>query len=61
MKSEKRKYRVIEECAESYRVRENPDGSVDIYMHVPKRFNYLVRDKMEALETDDEEIARYED
>ncbi len=57
-------FSVIEECADRYRVIDEPDGSVTITIHVPRRFVVLVTVKLTELsvtEAEIEELAPMED
>ena len=51
-------YRMVQECVDSYRVEENPDG-VDIFIKIPKRFADLWLTKLSELEATDDEIEEY--
>ena len=60
MPSRSKPYQIVVECASSYNVVEMDDGSIEIYMKVPRRFADLVVTKLSDLVTDDAEIREYE-
>jgi len=53
-------YSMIQECTDSYRVTERPDGGAEIRIEVSKRFADLWLVKLSELQTNDAEIAEYE-
>jgi hypothetical protein len=52
-------YSVSGELAESFRVVKNEDGSIDIFMHVEKRFATLVWVLLSDLAATPDEFSRY--
>lgn len=50
---------MTEECARRYQVIDKPDGGVEIYIDVPKRFRTLWLVKLTELFTNDDEIKEY--
>ena len=53
-------YNLIEECSTSYRFTENDDGTGELVIKIDRRFVSLWLHKLNALETNDAEIAEYE-
>lgn len=54
------RYSMVEECADSYRFHEQPDGSAEIVIRVPARFRDLWLVKLSELTTTDAEIREHE-
>lgn len=54
------KYSMVQECTDSYRAEEQPDGSLEVRIKVPKRFADLWIVKLSELQTTMDEIRAYE-
>ena len=60
MPAEAKKYSMVQECTDSYRVTELDDGRTRVELVVPPRFRALWLTKLSELRTDDAEVAALE-
>ena len=60
MESDTQPIGMVDECHDSYRVEQRPDGGVDIRIEVPPRFATLWLVRLSELTTTMREIEKYQ-